>query len=279
MSYPPHTILDDLIARYDVFLVDQFGVLRDDAGAYPGAAEALVALKKAGKTVVILSNSGRSGDYNAERFVKLGFPSDSFDRFVTSGDAAYAVLSRPDAQLPARAKCLTISSGGDRNLADRLGMESVTSAEDADLIIISGSEAETVPMETYREMLRPAAIRRLPCICTNPDIHKLANGATAPGAGAIAKLYETLGGSVRWFGKPHRAIYDFALKLCENPPPARVVCIGDSIEHDIRGAKDAGLDSVLVETGILAEYGGPDRVELMDEFGASPTFVMTSFVV
>ncbi len=275
MTTIPTITLSGLIALYDVFFVDQFGVLRDDEGAYPGAAEALMHLKAAGKTVVILSNSGRSGDYNADRFVSLGFARETFDRFVTSGDAAFAVLSR---QKPADvgARAYTISSGGDRNLAERLGLSSVEDASLADIVIISGSEAEKIPMETYAGMLRPAAERGVPAICTNPDIHKLAGGTTAPGAGSIALLYEDLGGRVSWFGKPHPDIYEQAIASCGDPAKARIVCIGDSIDHDILGAATSGLASVLVRTGILSEttQDGLDRLMTADR---RPTFTMPAF--
>jgi HAD superfamily hydrolase (TIGR01459 family) len=276
LKHVPSTTLAELIDRYDVFFVDQFGVLRDDEGAYPGAAEALLQLKAAGKTIVILSNSGRSGDYNADRFTRLGFPRESFDRFVTSGDAAYAVLSQQSSPVPPGARCLTISSGGDRNLAERLGLISTKDATETDLVIISGSEAEKVPMQTYADMLRPAAERHVPAICTNPDIHKLAGGTTAPGAGSIAGLYEKLGGPVRWFGKPYRDIYEQAIRLAENPPLATVVCIGDSIDHDILGARSFGLDAVLVRTGILADLPAAE-VESMMTFDRQATFTMRSF--
>eukprot|EP00913_Durusdinium_trenchii_P004188 g3880.t1 len=190
----PVITLSDLVDRYDVFFVDQFGVLRDDKDAYPGAAETLRHLKSLGKTVVILSNSGRSGEYNAERFTKLGFSRDSFDVFMTSGDAAYAVLSSQGSPVANGASCFTISSGGDHNLADRLGLVSAMEPAEADLLIISGSEAEKVPMEAYEKILRTAVQRGIEAVCTNPDIHKLADGKTAPGAGAIALLYEKLGG-------------------------------------------------------------------------------------
>ncbi len=275
MSDIPQTSLGALIDRYDIFFVDQFGVLRDDEGAYPGAVEALQRLKAAGKTVVILSNSGRSGDYNADRFAGLGFRRDSFDRFVTSGDTAYAVLSREMA-LPAGSQCLTISSGGDRNLAERLGLASTDDAAEADLVIISGSEAETIPMEVYADRLRPGAERKIPAICTNPDIHKLAGGTVAPGAGSIAQLYEQLGGSVRWFGKPYGDIYTLALRLTGEPAANTVVCIGDSIDHDIFGARQAGLASVLVETGILANLSPSERASLMTA-DRRPTYLMPGF--
>ncbi|MCK8781461.1 TIGR01459 family HAD-type hydrolase [Rhizobium sp. NTR19] len=276
MSSIPEIALSDLCDRYEVFFVDQFGVLRDDEGAYPGATDALRQLKSAGKTVVILSNSGRSGDHNAKRFIKLGFPRDSFDRFVTSGDAAFAVLSGQGSPVPPGTRCLTISSGDDRNLADRLGLTSTEDAAEAGLVIISGSEAEKIPLDSYAEQLRPAAKRGVPAICTNPDMHKLAGGTTAPGAGSIATLYEQLGGSVRWFGKPHRDIYEQAARTCGDPAHSSIVCIGDSIDHDILGASSFGLASVLVRTGILATLG-TEELESMMAPDRRPTFTMAAF--
>jgi HAD superfamily hydrolase (TIGR01459 family) len=272
----PTIDLAGLIERYDVFFVDQFGVLRDDESAYPGSAHALQLLKDAGKTVVILSNSGRSGEYNAERFAKLGFARDSFDRFVTSGDAAYSILSQHGAPAPPGSRCLTISSGDDRNLADRLSLQAVDDAFDADLVIISGSQAEDIPMAAYADMLKPAAQRGILAICTNPDIHKLSRGTIAPGAGSIAQLYERIGGVVRWFGKPYRDIYEEALRLCGDPPLDRVVCIGDSIDHDIFGASSMGLNSVLVQTGILAGLPSSE-IEGMITSDRRPTYLMAGF--
>ncbi len=271
--------LPQLIQKYDVFFVDQFGVLRDDAGPYEGAVTALSELASAGRKVVILSNSGRSGEYNAERLVKLGFASEGFDFFVTSGDVAFDILSRPDNAIRKGANCLTISSGGDSNLADRLGLVSTEKASEAEIVVISGSEAEHISMDDYREMLRPAAKRAIPCYCTNPDIHKLSNGSTAPGAGSIAKLYEAIGGHVTWLGKPYPEIYEHALNLVGITDRRRVVCIGDSIDHDILGAMSAGLDSVLVRTGIHAEASDDQIEKLCENAGATPTHILRHFAL
>jgi HAD superfamily hydrolase (TIGR01459 family) len=279
MSAIPETTLIGLIKRYDTFFIDQFGVLRDDSRPYMGAVAALKMVKDAGKTVIILSNSGRSGDYNATRLVDMGFARESFDKFVTSGDVAFSILSAPGSKIEAGARCLTISSGGDTNLATRLGLTVVDSGIDADLVVISGSEAEKVSMERYEEILRPAARRRLPCFCTNPDIHKLAGGSIAPGAGSIAKLYENLGGTVRWLGKPHIEIYEYALSLSRVGSKAQVVCIGDSVEHDILGAQGAGLDSVLVRTGILSALPDDKITDTFAEVGATPKYQMLKFGV
>lgn len=280
MTLAPQTTLAALAARYDAFFVDQFGVLRDDERAYPGANAALLHLKTLGKTVVILSNSGRSGDYNAQRLVKLGFDRAGFDRFLTSGDVAYDILAREAVAGTGATRCLTISSGGDRNLADRLGFESVEGAADADIVIISGSEAETTPISSYRDRLKPAAERGVPCYCTNPDRHKLSrDGTTAPGAGSIALAYQDMGGPVRWFGKPYPAIYQHAQSLLVGVAAERIVCIGDSIEHDIAGAAGSGLASCLVRTGILGGMPESALRATADEYRAYPTFLLDRFAM
>lgn len=278
MSIASYTTLAALAERYDCFLVDQFGVLRDDDQAYPGANEALLHLKALGKAIIILSNSGRSGDYNAERLVRLGFDRKGFDRFLTSGDVARDILAAEAAGRTGRTRCLTISSGGDRNLADSLDFESVEDAALADVVIISGSEAERIPLADYRTRLEAAARRGVPCYCTNPDRHKLSKGdGVAPGAGSIALAYEDLGGPVRWFGKPHPAIYRHAQALLKTVSAERIVCIGDSLEHDIAGAAGAGLSSCLVRTGILADTADAGLASLADSYGARPDFLMDRF--
>lgn len=279
MNIAPQTNLATLARRYDAFFVDQFGVLRDDDRAYPGANAALLHLKALGKTIIILSNSGRSGDYNAERLVRLGFDRAGFDRFLTSGDVAHAILARETSEHAVSTRCLTISSGGDRNLADRLGFETVEDAALADIVIISGSEAERIPLSTYRERLQPAAQRGVPCYCTNPDRHKLATGSiTVPGAGSIALAYQELGGPVRWFGKPYPAIYQHARALLNDMAADRILCIGDSIEHDIAGAASAGIASCLVRTGILSGIAESELAAIAEAHGARPDFLMDRFI-
>lgn len=264
----------ELVNRYDVFFLDQFGVLRDDIRPYPGAADALCALKERGKTVAILSNSGRSSDFNAKRFVGLGFDANSFDHFITSGEVAFSILAQAVASGAIR-RSFVISSDGDDEVSRRLGLEAAGIAVDADVVIISGSQAERISLDQYRDMLRPAAERNLPCYCTNPDLHKLVQGGLAPGAGMIAGLYEELGGKVIRIGKPYPEIYAFALSKVEGR--GKVVCVGDSLDHDIVGATTAGLDSVLVLTGLQQDVTEQTITANSARLGVQPTFLMRRF--
>ena len=275
MKPTPFTTLAELIERYDVFLIDQFGVLRDSNGLYEGASQALKALKVANKAVVILSNSGKDGDGNARRLVDLGIERATFDHFVTSGDVGLSILKRPGSPAKPGGRCLTIASADAPGFAQLLGMVPADTGCDADLVLIAGSEAERIPMEEYAALLRRAAERDVPCFCTNPDLHKLWKGTSVPGAGSIANLYE--GGQVTGLGKPFQEIYDYALRLCDGPERSRVVCVGDSIEHDILGAKRAGLSSVLVSTGLAAGQTPEAQAREIEEIDAWPTYRMARF--
>ena len=81
--------LDEVAERFDAFLIDQFGVLRDGKGPYPGAVDTLIRLKQAGKTIIILSNSGKRSAENDRRLAALGFDRTSWDWFLTSGEVAW----------------------------------------------------------------------------------------------------------------------------------------------------------------------------------------------
>ncbi|MGO4619846.1 TIGR01459 family HAD-type hydrolase [Ensifer sp. 2YAB10] len=271
--------LSAIADRYDAFLIDQFGVLRDGRGPYPGAAETLVRLKDAGKRIIILSNSGKRSAENDRRLVDLGFVSGSWDWFLTSGEVAWQILKREgEGAARGRRKCLLISRDGDLSPLTGLDLERTTGGADADFVLLAASEGDVYPFSHYEALLAPAAARGVPCLCTNPDKVMLTKEGTAFGAGRIADLYEELGGTVRWIGKPFADIYASALEFLGQPDPPRVCAIGDSIEHDIAGAANAGLHSVLVTTGILERASGEERRKLFAEHGASPDFILPRFI-
>ena len=58
-----------------------------------------------------------------------------------------------------------------------------------------------------------------------------------------------------------------------------MVCIGDSVEHDIAGGKGAGLASALVTTGILDGMPRPSELaKLFAAHGAAPDFILPEFL-
>ena len=272
--------LRDIADAFDYFLVDQFGVLHDGIAPYAGAPEALMALKQAGKTVLLLSNSGKRSAANEARLWQLGFPQGGWDRFLSSGEVAWTLLAQvlAERQESRPLRCLLLARGGDRSATDGLPLELVDDGATADLVVISGSETDSRDISFYDAALRSAAQRQVPCYCTNPDKTMLTSLGPRPGAGHLAERYERMGGVVRWIGKPYPQIYEAARHLLGNPPAARMVCVGDSIEHDIVGGQNAGLATALVATGILAGLGDVGRSRLFAEHGVVPTVSLPAFV-
>ena len=78
-----------------------------------------------------------------------------------------------------------------------------------------------------------------------------------------------MGGKVTWIGKPYPEIYREAARLIGNPP--RILCIGDSPEHDVAGGRNAGFSTLLVLQGVSA---GREAASVSPQ----PDFVMDSFV-
>jgi HAD superfamily hydrolase (TIGR01459 family) len=270
--------LRGLLERYDHFIVDQFGVLHDGTSAYPGAIDALSKLKAAGKTVVLLSNSGRRSAPNEERLRRLGFEPGSWDRFLSSGEVAWRRFAgRPGHPgLAPGTRCLLLARDGDRSAVEGLDLELVDDAGRADIVLLAGSEGDRFDLAHYSGLLAPAVAAGVPCICYNPDKIMLTKSGVRFGAGRIAELYEELGGRVDWIGKPYRVIYDAALEDIGNPPRGRVIGIGDSVEHDVAGAKGAGIAAALVRTGILAEMSDNELGELFSRYKSVPDFIVTN---
>jgi HAD superfamily hydrolase (TIGR01459 family) len=123
--------------RYDAFLIDQFGVLRDGRGPYPGAAETLARLKDAGKRIIVLSNSGKRSAENDRRLVELGFVAGSWDWFLTSGEVAWQILRREGGAGGGTArKCLLISRDHDLSPIKGLDLERTDCGADADVFLL-----------------------------------------------------------------------------------------------------------------------------------------------
>ena len=73
--------------------------------------------------------------------------------------------------------------------------------------------------------------------------------------GTIAELYKNLGGKTFILGKPSIEIYKKTFEKLANIKKSRILAIGDSLFHDIRGAVNFGVDSLLItSTGIHSDF-------------------------
>lgn len=229
--------LSAIAAQFDGMLIDQFGVIHDGQKLYPGTLEALRGLHDAGIPVAVMTNSGKRSDSNVNRLVRMGVPRDYFVGAVSSGEVAYERVKGSRAFL--------IGKRGEEYGFD--GVTFVDDVREAEIILVLGSNAPETSLDEYRAFFSKATI---PLICCNPDKWMLTPSGLQPAPGAIAALYEGMGGKVTWIGKPYPEIYRHAQELIGLPK--RCLCIGDSAEHDVAGGRGAGLSTLLVMTGVSA---------------------------
>lgn len=292
--------LGAIIDAYDAILVDQWAVMHNGMQPIPGALDALEAVVANGQWVVSLSNSSRSRRSTLENLAEMGFlPGTHFHGVVTSGcDVRDCLADRPDPFYAALGnRYYMMAWGNHRSLTEQLpGYEEVDDIEKADFIFCSGIDFGRTPAD-YRLVLE-AALKRtteanpkgLPMICSNPDKWSLApDGKLYPCPGAIAELYEQLGGNVRWHGKPHRSAYMACARIIAEldaeaqRTTKKVLAIGDSLEHDIAGGDQFGHDTLLIGRGIHNSYFTPQATpaaqdQLYAQYGVRPTYVLHKLV-
>lgn len=250
--------ISDISDSYSAFILDQWGVLHNGEHVYEGVIDCLKELKARKKHIIILSNSGKRADKNAERLRELGIGPALYDELVTSGEIAWQGLKDQDEGVFKNIgnKCFLMSRGGDRSIVEGLDVELVSNIEDADFLMISGSDAPEKTMVNYYEPLLKIAIRkRMKAICANPDSRALIGDNYVLGPGMIARRYEDFGGVVHYIGKPHKPIFQHCIRLLQAKEiyPGQTVMVGDTMAHDIIGAAGMDIDTCLVKNGI--HYG------------------------
>lgn len=236
-----------LAGGYDGFILDIWGVLHDGLRPYDGVIDCLARMKAVGKEILLLSNSpNRAREVADGKLHEMGFVQGvHYDHIVTSGEATWQEM----AAYEGRSAYVFWPEEKPTALAGR-DVPVVHDVAQADFILGSlfpaGAEAED-----YAQVLMDARDRDLPFIRANPD--KVVN--IGPDlhicAGALADMYEEMGGKVVWFGKPYAPVYEQAFGQFRTvSDKSRLLAVGDSLRTDVTGANRFGIDVLWNVVGI-----------------------------
>lgn len=253
------THLSEISDRYDALFVDLWGCIHNGLTPFEDAVAAMQSYRAKGGKVIFVTNAPRHRGSVAAQLEKIGVAGDSFDAIATSGDSArYAMFTGA-----VGSKIYFIGQPHDTSFFDPLeivenpvAIEKVA-LEEAEGIVCCGPENPLADPEVMRPEFLFAKQKGLKLLCANPDI-VVDRGETREWcAGALAKLYTEMGGDSLYFGKPHPPIYDLARRrlaaLGETIPDERILCIGDGVLTDVRGAMGEDLDSLFISGGLAAE--------------------------
>ena len=282
MSVPVLKRASDLLARHDVLISDVWGVVHDGLWALEPACDALMAFRERGGTVVLLSNAPGPSQQVAGLLDAKRVPREAWDRLVTSGDVTRALIAQSHHK-----RVYHIGWQSDRAVFEGLDVELVDE-DKADIVVATElNDYRTETPEQYRPLLERFARRGLPFICGNPDLVVHVGEDLLPCAGSLATIYEQLGGSVAWAGKPYRPAYDLALAAAADArggrsvEPGKVLVIGDAVRTDLAGARLMGFDSLFIAGGIHrdetmrgGEVDAPGLAKVLDGLPVQPIAAM-----
>ncbi len=276
--------LNNIYSRYQIFVFDLWGVVHDGTALIQDTIRLINKLDKAKKQIVFLSNSSSSSVSVEKLLESMGFSLKENHKLVTSGEFFKHSINN-DTSLSVRNKFYDL--GGSFRMLEDMDIEFVDTLDACDCIIItmnsrSGAEDE----EFWTRILEEAAKKDIPALCINPDFQAPHGDLFHYTPGYFANKYKILGGSVRYFGKPHVPIYEFALS--ENIKKSflskkSIIAIGDSLTTDVKGAKAFGIDSLLfLRRGVHKEYYRKSEKELLSlysEHDIYPTYITDDMIL
>jgi HAD superfamily hydrolase (TIGR01450 family) len=251
----------------DVVLADLDGVVYAGPGALPHAVDSLNAVARERRLGYITNNASRTDASVAAHLTDLGLDTAPRD-VVTSPQAAMRLLAT---MVPAPATLLIVGGEGLVVEAEKAGYTVTRSAEDAPDAVVQGfapDVAWTDLAEAAFALKLPEDEGGIPWIATNNDWTIPRERGVAPGNGTLVSAVHTaIGRLATVAGKPEVPIFEEAIARFGGQ---RTLFIGDRLDTDILGANRAGIDSVLVLTGI----DRPKHVLAAPE-DSRPTFVLS----
>ena len=254
----PEIQIDDLIEIYDALLFDAYGVLINSSGPLPKSKPVIDKLNLIKKPYLILTNdSSRSIESSSKRYGEFGLDI-SIENIITSGSLIQNYFLKNNLM---NQKCCVLGSDDTSKYVTDAGGR-IVSSEDKFQVLIIGAISGYPFVETASTLISKLFSiidngETVELILMNPDLlYPKTEDSFGLAAASLAKLIEEAL-SLRYplsqnltfskLGKPYLPIFEKAFSKTRTK---KMVMIGDQLHTDIKGAKNFGIDSVLMQTGI-----------------------------
>ena len=235
--------MSKLLDGYDAVLLDLDGTVVRGAQSVDGAPDVVNELRQAGLTLqFITNNASRAPEDVAKHLTALGVRT-APEEVLTSAQAAVELLAN---QQPAGAAVLVVGSEALAAEVASAGLRPVIAASEQPAAVVQGHSPDTGWPQLAEACL---AIRSgAMWVACNVDRTLPTERGLLPGNGAmVAALQAATDCEPTVAGKPARPLLDTAVSRTGAQRP---LVIGDRLDTDIAGARAAGLDSLLVLSGV-----------------------------
>ncbi|MEV4095636.1 HAD-IIA family hydrolase [Streptosporangium saharense] len=232
-----------LIDPYDTLLLDLDGVVYLGHDAVPGAPEALrEAMERGVRLAYVTNNASRTPAAIAQHLSALGAPATPGD-VVTSAQAAARLVAE---RVEPGAAVLVVGGMGLRSAVRAHGLRPVSTALDGPAAVVQGMVASL----SYGLLAEGAlAVRQGALfVAANADSTMPTGRGEIPGNGAMVRVIATATGVEPIVaGKPEPPLHRESILRTGSKRP---LVVGDRLDTDIEGATNAGVDGLLVLTGV-----------------------------
>lgn len=234
---------EPLSVTYDLAMLDLDGVVYIGDQAVPGAPAHLEAARRAGLHLAfITNNASRPPEQVAHHLRALGIPATGTDVVTSAQAAAHVVAER----FGAGARIFLLGGDGLEQALLAEDLVPVSTTDPAPVAVVSGYG----PDLPWRRVMQGAVLIRdgLPWIASNTDLTIPTSFGLGPGHGVMVQMLQEFSGVAPVVaGKPERPLLDETVRRVGGRRP---LMVGDRLDTDIEGAANAGVDSLLVMTGV-----------------------------
>jgi len=253
----------EIVNNFDLFYIDIWGVLHNGIKLNPDAVEVLSKLENLGKEYVLLTNAPRPNSDVIKFLKKLGLDDEKSSNVYTSGQVSLDYLNKEKKDL----KFFHLGPERDFNLFKDFKSYKQNKVEDADYIICTGLFDEYESLQFYKKFLSPFTDKEM--VCTNPDLIVDRGDVTEYCAGSVANVFEEMGGKVKYFGKPYPLVYEKSI----NNKSKSVLCIGDNLNTDIKGANLQNFNSLFILNGIHRKENQNELNKLFEKYQVDVNYI------
>ena len=243
--------------KYTAVICDLWGCLHNGVKSFPAALKALEDFKNSKGTVILVTNAPRPIANVEYQIANLGIKKNHYDMLLTSGELTSAYINKIS-----KNKLNIFHIGGRRHHSvykDMINEQKISinieTIVDADLIVCTEPfDPSKDQLSDYESTFRAGIDKNLTLLCANPDLVVDVGEIREMCAGSLASMYEKMGGKVIYFGKPYNNVYQEVYSFLNKGDKTKeesILCIGDGLNTDIRGANNEKLDSLLVVGGLL----------------------------
>jgi len=260
--------LKSIVPTYNLLFIDIWGVVHDGISLFDSSIDVLIKLEDLNKEYVLLTNAPRPNSIVRKFLENMGLDKKISKKVYTSGEAALQYLTSDYKEK----KFFHIGPPRDFDLFKLFEKNKMKNPHEAEYFLCTGLfDSHNKNLNFYEEILKNQIKKKM--ICTNPDLIVDRGEEREYCAGSVAQIFKKMGGEVEYFGKPYSNVYNLSTDIKNK----EILCIGDNLNTDIKGANLQNFSSLFISSGIHRnEFNEKEPNVLFNKYNVRVNYFQTN---